>query len=516
MRREMHSNAEAEHTNLAARPEKTTLGRSDISRSLESLDDTEVPSRKERRQQRKQARRDKKLAHPRRRKIIKWSSIALVVILLAIAGFVVYKALFATSHVFKGNIFDAFQSKPLKEDANGRTNILVFGTSEDDPGHEAAYLTDSIMVLSVNQKAKDAYMFSIPRDLEVQFGKACLAGYSGKINQVYGCNYEDGANEEAGAKALQAEVSDVTGLDIQYYTHVNYSVVRDAVGAVGGIDIVIESRDPRGQMDGNFDWKCFAGDPRASWTTRVKNCPPSGHFIDYKNGPAHLDAEHALYLAQARGDMAPTYGFEQSNFDREKNQQKIVKALREKALSAGTLANPAKVVGLMDALGNNLRTNFEMKEINTLVGLAKDIPSEKIQSIVLNEEGDAILGGDGNPVAGRFKFNALRAFLAKKISSNPVVKEAAEIVILNATGQSGVAQKEADALEAKGYTIGAVDNAPEGTYGAVEIYQIGTGNTATADALKAYYGVSAIQTTPPPVAVQNGVSFVVVIGKVRS
>ncbi|QQR51189.1 hypothetical protein IPF89_05585 [Candidatus Saccharibacteria bacterium] len=54
-----------------------------------------------------------------------------------------------------------------------------------------------------------------------------------------------------------------------------------------------------------------------------KNCPPNGHFIDYPNGPVTLDAEHALYLAQARGDVE-NYGFEMSNFDREKNQQKLL------------------------------------------------------------------------------------------------------------------------------------------------------------------------------------------------
>lgn len=54
-------------------------------------------------------------------------------------------------------------------------------------------------------------------------------------------------------------------------------------------------------------------------------------------------------------------GLAQSNFDREKNQQKVIVALREKALSAGTLANPGKVMSLISALGDNLNTNFDTK-----------------------------------------------------------------------------------------------------------------------------------------------------------
>lgn len=41
----------------------------------------------------------------------------------------------------------------------------------------------------------------------------------------------------------------------------------------------------------------------------------------------------------------------------------------------------------------------------------------------------------------------------------------------------------------QGFNIAEVDNAPDGDYSAVEIYQIGDGNTATAEKLKSIYGV---------------------------
>ena len=62
----------------------------------------------------------------------------------------------ASSHIFKGDIFGLIQQKELKADSNGRSNILLLGTSEDDPGHEGSYLTDSIMILSISQSKKDA------------------------------------------------------------------------------------------------------------------------------------------------------------------------------------------------------------------------------------------------------------------------------------------------------------------------------------------------------------------------
>lgn len=347
--------------------------RSEIDDSLARINDEEQPVRK-----RGLFKRKPKKVLTRKQKIIKRLIIAVIVILLAAGGFVLLKGLIASGNVLQGSVFDLLQARPLKMDENGRSNVLVFGTSEDDPGHEAAYLTDSIMVISIDQNKKDAYMMSIPRDLIVDYGEACFAGYQGKINALYGCYSEEGKNEPEGAAALKDKVGEILGLDIQYYSHVNYTVVRDTVKALGSIEVTIESTDPRGIMDSNFDWKCKGGDARASRATMIKNCPPSGHFIDFPNGKVTLDAEHALYLAQARGASAPTYGLERSNFDREVNQQKIVKGIREKAVSAGTLTNVGAVTGLIDALGNNLRTDFATAEVRTLMQLGQDIPADGI------------------------------------------------------------------------------------------------------------------------------------------
>lgn len=496
----------------AANAERSRIGiaRADISESLRGIETIEKPGKN------KKDRKGKGAPKSKKRRIIKWICIVLIVGLLAAGGWILYRGFSATGNIFKGNIFDIVQNQPLKQDANGRSNILVVGTSEDDPGHEASYLTDSMMVLSIDQNKKDAYMVSIPRDLEVKYGEACLSGYQGKINVYYNCVGGGTGNVEADRLALTKEagfVGELLGMDIQYGVNVNYTVMRELVGAVGGITVNIEgSGNAPGVMDSNFDWKCGVGDRKVSRAEVLRRCPPNGHFIEYPNGPAFLDAEHALYLAQARGDIAPTYGLGRSNFDREINQQKIVKAIREKALSAGVLSNPAKVSGVIDALGNNLRTTFEAKEVGTLVSLAKEMKSEDINSISLVDEANPLLGGDAQPVEGRFQFGAIQTYLKKKLSSDPVVREEAGIVVVNGSGVAGVAKTEADKLESQGFTIAAIDNAPDGTYGAVEIYQIGEGKSGTKSKLESLFKVKA-KTTTPPVAVGEGTNFVVVFGK---
>jgi anionic cell wall polymer biosynthesis LytR-Cps2A-Psr (LCP) family protein len=481
----------------------SSLTRSDVDESLRDID-TDVPKI-----DKKVHRRGGWRSH--RKTVIKRLMIAIILILFLIGAWLGVKALLASSSVFKGDVFGLIQQKQLKVDSNGRSNILVVGTSEDDPGHQGANLTDSIMVLSVDQKNKNVYMISIPRDLEARYGQACLSGYAGKVNVFFSCvNGEDSTSAEDERQAEARKFfGNIVGLDIQYSVHVNYTVMRDLVGALGGITVTIESRDPRGQMDSNFDWKCRGGSARASLATMKQNCPPNGHFIDYPNGPVTLDAEHALYLAQARGDAAPTYGFEQSNFDREKNQQKVIVAIKEKALSTGTVTNFSKVSGLIDALGNNLRTNFETSEFRTLMSLSQDIPSTSIQSISLID--NDLVTDSAQPRAGLYDFSEIQAFIRKKFNSSPLSREGAHVVVLNASGIAGAAQAEADKLMALGMEIDQVGNAPaEKTYTANVVYQISKTKPLSLAKLSAVYGVVP-KTSAPPVAVNGTTDYVIIL-----
>lgn len=466
------------------------IRRSELEATLASIDDTPAAKPKPKRRLSKKA--------------IKRIVLAILLVVVLIGGYLGIKALLAGASIFQGNILGLVQNEPLREDENGRSNIVIFGTSEDDEGgdHPGAYLTDSIMVVSLNQTKNNAYMFSIPRDLWVQYGDACGAGYEGKINEVFTCFSNSGEDEPAGSDALREKIGEVTGLDIQYYAHVNYSVVRDAVDAVGGVEVTIESDDPRGILDRNFDWKCNY------------QC----NYVKYPNGPTGvMDGEHALALARARGSSAPTYGLEQGNFSRERNQQKILTALKSKAVSAGTVTNIAKVSSLLDAFGENLRTNFETNEIRTLMDLSSDIPTKSIKSLSLVDEAEptvttGMLGAQSivRPVAGLYDYSGIASYLNKHLNSTAATREAAKIGVYNGSEKAGVAQTVADKLSAKGLNVVAVDNAPAGSYKKYQLYMIEDNLPATKKKLEKLYGIKARSDTPP--IDSTGLDVVLIIG----
>lgn len=485
---------------------RTTVSRQEIDDSLKDIDDS---TRQPKAQKKGLFGRFKKEKKPisKRKKWTKRIIIAIILIILGIGAYVGIQALLASGKIFQGNIFGILQNAPLKEDANGRTNILVFGTSGsvDDQEHEGANLTDTLMVLSINQTKKDAYMVSLPRDFYVEYGAACLEGYQGKINSMYACYSDAQTDEESeakGAKALQDKIGQITGLELQYYAHINWAVVAGSIDAIGGVDVDV-------QGDGS--------------------CGASGYAvvdynmkIQYTAGTHHMGGEEALRFSRARG-AAGGCGLGDGDFDRQLNQQKVLKAMQKKAVSAETLTNVGKVTGLVDALGQNLRTNFDTSEIRTLMSLGNEIETDKIQTIDLVAEDNRLIvsgnipgaGSTQVPAAGTYDYSEISAFINKTMNSTEVTKEAANVALFNGSGVAGYAQERADALAEQGFTVTTVDNAPEGTYEKVEIYDVTQSKPATKAKLEKDYGVKA-KTTTPPVQVVGDTDIVVIYGEAAS
>ena len=338
---------------------------------------------------------------PKKQKII-WATTLILVPLLALCIMMLVSVSNSVGKSFKGNAFSALTSNDPLQQNGDITSMLIFGNSSDDPGHGGKLLTDSIMVLSINHKTKKTYTVSIPRDLWVQYGKKCSNGTEGKINAVYQCEMRyNNKNEHKAAQAFSNTISQIVGVPIHYYAKVNYTFVRDSVNALGGVDVVIQSDDPRGIMDRSFDKNCPDG-------------PYTCYNLKYENGPVHLNGQQALNLSRAR-NAEGGYGLPRSNFDRELNQQMIVEAIQQKALSAGVLTNPIKMLGLVESLGDNVLTNIPTNELQSAMSALKNTAGSST-SIHLNDQAEPLVttgmqGGQSIvlPTAGLYDYSAIQS-----------------------------------------------------------------------------------------------------------
>lgn len=456
-------------------------------------EDTDAPSSR---------RRSKKVhKHPRLRKFALSTSAIMGALILVAGGWLGWKFFNNTSKVFGGNIISNISgivnSTPLKGQETGRVNILLAGDSSDDKGHSGADLTDSIMLISIDTDNNKAFTMSIPRDFWVNIPGV---GYR-KINEAkYWGNekeFSENGYPAGGMGLLEKTVESAFQININYYALVNYTSFRDAVNAVGGISVNIQSDDPRGLYDPTFQrWE--------------------GGPLKLANGEQQLDGNTALKLARARGHDGG-YGYASSDFMRAENQRKMLIALKEKALSAGIVSNPIKIGSLMDSIGNNVKTDFKVNEITTLVGLGKKINS--IDSISLQSDTTKLLSSYTSPsgqsalipAAGVGEYGDIVTFLKRHMSNDPVVQEAASVVILNGTQTNGLAKTQQAILEAKGVAVPSIASSSK-TYEKTTIIDVSNGSKKATKAwlLKTYPGAAvttqAVETVPP------GTQFVVILG----
>ncbi len=269
------------------------------------------------------------------------------------------KKLFGSS-----NIISALTPSPLKGSDNGRVNILVVGYSADDPGHNGANLTDSIMVVSMSTADKGSYMLSIPRDLYIS-----IPGYGrAKINEAFQNGQVNGFTDEGypagGIGLLEKTLSQSLNININYFMLVNYSAVRETTDAINGIEVNIQSSDPRGIFDPNFK-------------------PEEGGPLRLGNGRQSIDGQTALRLTRARG-AAGGYGLLQSDFDRSKNQQAVLVGIANK-INWSLLLNPLKNDALLDALANNVKTDVSVREALPLYRLLSRTTSPDMKTFTLRD-----------------------------------------------------------------------------------------------------------------------------------
>ena len=452
--------------------------------SLKKRDAAEAPSRHGKKH-------DKKKKHGK----LKIAIVVILLLLLAGGGAfaiwgntIISKLTGGRSGIFE--VISAMTSNvKLKTDKNGRTNVLIFGTSgfnmQGDEGdgseHDGAQLTDSIMLLSADQETKDVAMVNLPRDLYV--GNTCTS--TGKVNEVYFCSNISGDAEESGAAALSNTMKDIFDVDVQYWIHVDWGALMKLVDGLGGITVTLDE-------DIDDDWtgiKATAG------------------------VPLQLDGWNAVALARAR------HGTTMGDFSRGNSQQKILAGVQAKIVNSGL--DLGTVLGVLDAVGSDVRTNLALDEIKSIFYLLKDTPFENIRQVPLidyekgiNYLSTAIMNGISYvvPTAGVKNYSAIQKYVSSMFSSNPAVREGAEIVVMNGSGVKGVAAEEQGKLETDGFPNVDIDDAPSGEWTEkYYLYDISGETPETVKLLAERYGVTATSKDALPAGLAGTKADVVVI-----
>jgi LCP family protein required for cell wall assembly len=219
--------------------------------------------------------------------------------------------------------------------SNNRTNLLILGYGGGV--HDGAYLTDSLLVVSLLPQSHHTSLVSIPRDLWVENPYTTQS----KINAIYTVASKNNQDPDNGGKALTDKVSTITGLDVKHWMTIDFTGFRELIDSIGGIDVYVPDSFSA-QYPNNDD---AAQD--ASWKT-----------VTFTQGNQHMDGETAIEYARARyvtDNLA-----EGTDFARSARQQIIIKAVQSQMKQITTWP---KLLAALDALEKSIRTNLSLADL---------------------------------------------------------------------------------------------------------------------------------------------------------
>lgn len=288
--------------------------------------------------------KNKKFYHKRKFRL---TIVVVLLLVVLVGGIFAYKTgrvlnkISDTDSTVFGSLFGALSGGSL-DDENGRTNILLLGIrGQNLPG--GGLLSDSIMVVSLLENEGKVALISVPRDLYVKMPNE---DYHTKINAVY-ARGEDGWRKK-GMDDMKKVIKEVTGLKIHYAAVINFEGFKKLIDAVGGVPVTLST-------------------PFYETTQFVDGNECGGEFT-LPQGTSTLTGDQALCYVRARENT--------SDFDRAKRQQVVLQSLKNKLVSVGTLADFSKVNDILNAVGENVRTDMsarEMREFYDKYGKLSDV-----------------------------------------------------------------------------------------------------------------------------------------------
>jgi LCP family protein required for cell wall assembly len=291
----------------------------------------------------------------RRGRVPKWVrvlvALALTLFLAAAGtGFVLHRLAQRYDHaVSKEELLDPAARRTdsgvrRSHDVSGPLNYLLIGADHGTSGHGSGGRADTILIVHIPAGLKRAYLVSVPRDLLTPIPADPASGYGGGTEKINAA-FQYGGGGPAGARLLSATLSGLSGLRFDGAAIVNFSGFRNVIDLLGGVTVCVD--------------------------TEVRSIH-SGHL--FSPGCQEMRGAQALDYARQR------YGLPGGDYDRQRHQQQILKAIMKKAGTGNLLTNPVKLDQLIRTIGSAVTVD------------TNGVPSQDVVRALWGLRPDALIG----------------------------------------------------------------------------------------------------------------------------
>lgn len=231
------------------------------------------------------------------------------------------------------------------EPADDNVSVLFVGVDDSEKRGQGAdnSRSDALLLATLNNKTKTVKLLSIPRDSYVYIP---YVGYKDKITH---------AHAFGSTLATIETVEELFDIPVDYYFRLNFEAFIEIVDALGGVEVDVPYK--LNELDEN--------------DKRTVNLQP---------GLQKLNGSEALAFARTRKL--------DSDIERGKRQQEVIKAIADKASSFTSIT---KYDNILEAVGNNMKTNMSFKEMKSFFSyLTEGMP--RIDALTLEGYDDMSTG----------------------------------------------------------------------------------------------------------------------------
>lgn len=313
-------------------------------------------------------------------------------VIFALVIFVVIVALIAAVNLLKSSPASPFKGI-IKEKQAEQMNLLLLGVGGGT--HEGPDLTDTIIYANLDSKTQRVTLASIPRDL-------WITDLHAKINTAY--TFGEEKKTGGGILLAKATVQKIINKPIDHVIKIDFAGFSKGVDLMGGLDIDVarsfddyaypvegKEADPCGLTDDAI--ASLSAQIASGSATEGDSFPCRYEHLHFDKGMTHMNGVTALKYVRSRHAFGP----EGSDFARSQRQEKVISAFKQKLFSAGTLFNPAKVIGLFGVLKDSITTDIPPSEYGDLVGFIQKMKGAKISSATIDAGDGERLGLLENP-----------------------------------------------------------------------------------------------------------------------
>lgn len=254
---------------------------------------------------------------------------------------------------------------------NNHINILFLGIAGAD--HEGPSLSDSIVVLSYDLKTNKLITISIPRDVWSDT-------LHDKINSAYAYG---------GFTLAKAEVQIIVGQPIHYALAINFDQFEKLIDFLGGVEVNVDNSfiDDEFPITGKENDLC-GGD--LDYKCRYKT-------VSFKKGLFLMDGQTALNFVRSRH----ANDSEGTDFAREKRQQKVIEAVKNKLIGFAKKLDLNQSKKLYDLMNKIIKRDIDNQLLSIILKNIFFKKNFKQEKIILSD--DFFI----NPVTNLNKYNRL-------------------------------------------------------------------------------------------------------------